>query len=239
MPTLVPLKFRGGATLLPAAAALLSATPAHAAKASELVNCVGGAQGFFGNVRVPAALLAGAALGQLWASPDNKQRATWLQPAFSVAVALTVLCELLVVLISTAASTHLLTGAFDPMATSTMAFLLREMELHWVACRFNFFGGLICFVGALALRVWAAFPGHLGSGLALIFAATGLHFIAFFNKTIVNYSYGILGLGWRYVTLLVPKLASSPVGAISLLIYVAGAGYLYKALSPDDKDKAA
>ena len=129
------LKFRGG--VLPAAAIILSATPAQAAKgAAELVNCVGGANGFFGNVRVPAALLAGAALGQLWSAPDSK-RGPWVKPAFTLAVAMTVLCEFLVILISTAASTHLMTGAFNPMATSTMAFMMREMELHFVACRFN------------------------------------------------------------------------------------------------------
>ena len=196
-----------------------------------------GASGFFGNVRVPAALLAGAALGQLGAAPDGKDRGKWVKPAFILAVAMTILCEFLVVLISTAASTHLMTGAFNPMATSTMAFLMREMELHFVACRFNFFFGLLCFVGALMIRVWANFAGHLGSGLALLFGATAFHFIAFFNTTIVNYSYGVLGLGWRYIYLLIPCLASTPVGALSLACYFAAAGFVYKSFQ--DKDKAA
>jgi hypothetical protein len=224
------LKFRGGAA--PAFLLLSSATPAAAAGTASLVNCVAGANGFFANVRVPAALLAGAALGQLWAAPVvSEQRPQWLRPLFSMLVAMTVACEMLVVLISTAAVTQLMNvGAFNPLATDTMHFLIREMELHFVSCRLNFFVGLLCFVGSLGVRGWATVEGRLGSGLALFFAATALHFVAYFNTTIVHYSLGVVGLACRWLTLVLPALASSAVGALSLVAYAGAIGYCAAAL---------
>ena len=100
----------------------------------------------------------------------------------------------------------------------------------------QFFFGLLSFIGALALRVWCAFAGKLGSGLALLFAATGLHFTAFFNTTITNYSYGVLGLAWRYFTLLIPRLASSAIGALSLVAYGAAGGLCFQALQQGTED---
>ena len=57
------------------------------------------------------------------------------------------------------------------------------------------------------------------------------------TQVLVNYSYGVLGLGWRYIYLLIPRLASTPVGALSLACYFAAAGFVYKSFQ--DKDKAA
>lgn len=232
-----PFKLRGGSSAAAAAASFLVAGPAYAASSPQLVNCFAGASSFFGNVRVPAALLAGAALQQFWASPEGGKRGGWLKPVFAVLVALTIVCEFLVLLVATAASTHLMQGTVNPMATSTMAFLMQNMELEYIACRFNFFGGLLCFMFALALRVWGSLPGSLGSGLALLFGATGLHFIAYFNKTIVSHSHGILGLAWRFFTLLAPALGTSAVGALSIAAYVASAAFVCKAVWESVEEK--
>ena len=51
------LRLRGGTM------ALLAAAPTVAAAKPALTNCVGAAAGVFGNIRTPAALLTGAALG--------------------------------------------------------------------------------------------------------------------------------------------------------------------------------
>jgi len=193
-------RFRGGAA---AGAALLFATPAAAAGATPfipLINCVGAASGFFGNVRVPAALLAGASLGQLFATPD-KSRGKWLPALFSMLIAFTVMAEIFVVFVSTATATRLMGGGFDPMATDGFAFLLREFEPSFVACRVGFFTGLLSFLSALALRAWAAFPGTLGSAIACGMTAVMFQMIAFFNSTVIGYRFGLVGLVWRFITI--------------------------------------
>ena len=112
------------------AAALLLATPAAAADATPsvpLINCAGPASGFFGNVRVPAALLAGASLGQLFGSPD-KSRGKWVPKVYTMLIAFTVMAEIFVVFVSTATGTRLVGGGFDPMAADALEFLIREFE---------------------------------------------------------------------------------------------------------------
>ena len=118
-----PFILRGGAVLGP----LLLATPAVAGTtAASLINCVGGASSFFGNIRVPAALLAGASLGQMFAATDES-RGKWVPSLFSVLTALTAMLEIGVVFTSTATATALLGGGFNPMAVDPISFLVREL----------------------------------------------------------------------------------------------------------------
>ena len=117
------LRLRGG--VLPVT--MLVASPAAAAAPAALTNCVGPATGFFGNVRTPAALLTGAALGMLWTQVDSK-RGRWVPLLFAVLVVVTIACEMSVVFISTSTAVRLSAGGFDPMATDAIAFLIRELK---------------------------------------------------------------------------------------------------------------
>jgi hypothetical protein len=80
-------------------------------------------------------LLTGAAIGQLWTNVDDKRGGKKVPVIFTCLVAASVACELLVVFISTAISTKMMGSAFDPMATSPLALLMREFELPFIACR--------------------------------------------------------------------------------------------------------
>lgn len=153
----LPLLLRGGTALGP----MLMATPAAAVTGGvplpKLVNCVGGAASFFANVRLPAALLAGASIGQLFVKVEDR-RGKWVQMAFTISMIVTTMLELSVVFVSTASGTRLLAGGFDPMAYDALAFLVREFELPFTLCRAFFFTGLKIFVAALGLRIWATIP---------------------------------------------------------------------------------
>jgi hypothetical protein len=46
--------------------------------------------------------------------------------------------------------------------------------------------GLLSFVGALGLRAWATFPGHLGNGLAMLMLSAILLMNQIFNYTVDN-----------------------------------------------------
>ena len=149
-PAIKLLSLRGGSVLGP----LLLATPVGAAgmgptQFPKMIDCVGAASGFFGNVRVPAALLTGAALGQLFSKPDDS-RGKWVKDLFAVMMAITAMMEMVsrlqtaaliphvltrfslrhcfqsVVFVSTATATRLMGGGFDPIATDAISFLIRE-----------------------------------------------------------------------------------------------------------------
>jgi len=213
-----PLLLRGGAMLAP----LLAANPAMAADAAALVNCVGPAGGFFGNVRVPAALLAGATLGQAFAKPDES-RGKWLPTAFSLLMITSLIMEVMVVFASTATATRLLGGGFDPMATNAIAFLTREFEMPFVFCRFTFFAGLLAFLAGLCLRVWAAVPGPFGSAVAVVIAGNSLMMLEYFNSTVISYRFGIVGLGVRLGQLMF--LNAGPLGLLGMVTSLMGTAF--------------
>ena len=234
-------RIRGGArnTLFPAAAAglLFAATPATAAAATPaLVNCVAGASGFFGNVRVPAALLAGASLGQLFTKCEET-RGKWVPSAYAILMALTVVSEVYVVFVATATATRLLGGGYDPMAADALKFLIREFEFAYVTTRAGFFTGLLAFLSALMLRAWSAFPGALGSCIACAMLSVTLQMLAFFNATVVNYHFGLLGLVWRAVYLYLSASLYSPIGLASLGSAIAASVLLVKVAKDKLKDE--
>ncbi len=229
-------RFRGGAT----AASLLVIASAGADAAVgvspsyHLTNCAAGASAFFGNVRIPAALLTGAAIGQLWTNLDDK-RGKRVPAIFNILVALSVTCEMSVVFFSTAISTKMMGSAFDPMASSALALLIREFELPFVACRVHFFVGLLSFVGALALRAWTAFPGALGDGIALLMLSSAFIMNSVFSYTVDNYSFGLLGLMWRYAQLFALQVAFTPSGLAAMATLLAAGSCFVKATTKSDK----
>ena len=54
----------------------------------------------------------------------------------------------------------------------------------------------------------------------------------------MHYSYGVLGLAFRYFTLLIPRLASSTIGALSLVVYGAAGALCLQALKQGDTENA-
>jgi len=183
-------------------------------------------------VRIPAALLTGAAIGQLFTTLDDK-RGKMVPILFTLLSALAVSCELSVVFFSTAISTRLLGGGFDPMATDALTMLIREFEFPFLFCRVHFFVGLLSFVGALTLRAWTAFQGPLGNSLALTMAASTFIMLNFFNATILNFKLGLAGLLWRYAQLFAARATSSATGAIAAVMILAAAYYACKAASEE------
>ena len=226
------LRMRGGA-VFPAASFILAQVGPAAAAAPQatyaLTNCAAGAAGFFGNVRIPAALLTGAALGQLWTTLDDK-RGKAIPVIFTILTAFSIACELSVVFFSTVASTKMMGNAFDPMATSALALLVREFEFAFVSCRVHFCTGLLCFVAALGLRAWTAFPGNLGNSVAMLLVAIGFIMLNAFNNTVELYSFGLLGLIVRYVQLFFLQVISCPFGLAALTASGLSGYFLYKAI---------
>ena len=49
----------------------------------------------------------------------------------------------------------------------------------------------------MGLRAWSAFPGHVGNAIAFMLFGGVLNMLAFFNRTVLNYRFGIVGMGAR------------------------------------------
>lgn len=133
------------ARMLPAAvatsgASLFSETKLHAA-APLLKDCTQGAVGFFGSARVPATLVAGSALATLFALASNvaserpKKEEAILRRVDAMMALYSFLLAVTAVILSTTASTTLLLGKHDPMATDVYHFLKREFNFEFVLTR--------------------------------------------------------------------------------------------------------
>jgi len=222
------LEMRGGEFVdaakisLLATALLANASPAAAQAATssvELVNCVGGASGFFGGVRVPCSLLAGASLGQLGTVVGKEKELP--DTAYKTLMGYTFTVCMMVLTVSTAMGTRLHGSVADPMAANTLAFLVREYELPFLACRMGFVSGLLSFMGATAVRVrhLPALPTATTKGLCAFICAMMAACLALFNNTLVNYENNALFVVKRLVelTLLNPAGYLKPVTLAGLV----------------------
>lgn len=168
------------------------------------MNCAAAAAGVFGNVRIPAMLLAGAAMGQLWTklgNDDGNDDHPVLNTVYTLALSLTVVVEFLAVFLGTAMGVRLYAGGFDPMAANAVALLVREFELPYICVRFCFFTGFMAFMLAVTARACTTFKPALAKSTALLCASGLLTMVNFFNYTVVDYEYGYVGLLWRIVLL--------------------------------------
>lgn len=176
------------------------------------------------NVRIPATLLASAAVGSLFVgfdSPRGRSPLPRLIHTLLVTVALSL--EFSAVFIATSTSVRLLAGHYNPMASDVVSMLRREFEVHYLGVRLHFFTGLISFMASLALRAWASLPRDIGLGPSLILVATCLHLVQQFNAT-VHYYAGFFHMWARFLYLYGMQMVTkkSAAGIASVAFAAAG-----------------
>jgi len=252
MPLVKALRGGGGVSvprrplsvLLPSIAAfILASSPASAAAAAaNQVNCVGPAAAFFSNIRTPAALVAGAALGNLWVQigPTTKdpKLAKRYQTIYSILMINAVILEFSTVCYATATDVRLMSGGYSsPMASSTLEFLQRELELPFVACRLHFLLGIVSFLASLAVRAVATLPGNTGIAAAMLLFG-GISSTFCMISVGIN---GFVGLVLRYCQLWLAKNIVTIPGVLTLAFMATAVFHLAKESPADieaDKKKA-
>ena len=208
-----------------------------AAAAGPLKDSVQQAADLFFIVKIPATLLAGAAIGQILEKPDEStvdmvngtRMSKFMRLLYIMLVASTIFLELSAVYITTASHVRLFAGGFDPMATNGVALAVREAELGYVSTRLFFFGGIATFLTSLAIRALLSLPAALGRPAACLLVGNVFGLLAYFNKTVVNYN-GAAGMLWRLLQLGIPFLTSSITGCISLALTLSAVVYAASAI---------
>ena len=127
---------------------------------------------FFTSTRIPAALIAGNSLFSLFSmskqmrqSNDEKKNsdikfnkprflALFLYHGLTLA---SLMLSLNVVVVSTAASNSLITGSYNPMATSAFEFLKREMAYEYYMVKWSFYVSILCFLQSTLCRALVEF----------------------------------------------------------------------------------
>lgn len=201
---------RGGLLLgcvLPWTVSALSPTllraPAHAhvavrfRHAAPKMSVTSDAVALFGNIRVPAALTAGASLTLGFAfqrpSPDDKPSIRGIK-ALNVAIGfLSVYSELLCVVISTHAINRLSSGGAVVAGVTSVHELFRAdraLLQHWLGTYIHFMLGVFGIVIAGGIRGWLAVGPKLGLPLLAFTAAMVSRLLAAVNRGIVAQEFG-------------------------------------------------
>jgi hypothetical protein len=198
-----------------------------ASTSDDKKDYTGAAAALFGNVRIPAALFAGASAGAAFALPlaaneglklgvVKRLYALLLVGAFSSQVVAVVVATLTVAALSTRTSNH---------TTSVQALLAQEYDLEWVSVRLHFLQGALFFLMGIGFRAWISIgcPVIAKAALGLIVSAT-LLCLAFVQDLDSSSGEGLLEGAWslpiRYVKLVVQRITEKkrPLFALALTV---------------------
>jgi len=154
---------------------------------APLQNFSGAASGFFGGVRIPASLIAGAALGQMFSLASVSKSIEHQNGMNRVLIITHNICmffafmlSIAAVVIATAATVTILHGGFDPTAQSAYSLLKREFEFEFVSTRLGFLVSLVSFLSGVTCRILYEFDllrvgnGRREGALSIIFGMIAL-----------------------------------------------------------------
>ena len=142
------------------------------------------------------------------------------------------------IFMSTASSNRLLSGQFDPMATSAIALLVREFEWEYVTVRCQFMTGMLAYSAGQIIRI--AYELHetvlLARSAMCFLAFATLNMLAFFNSHLVYYG-SYTQLCRRFAVLTSAQMFSGRALPLLAMLCLAGASVFFVAsLADSDKD---
>lgn len=157
-------QFRGGATKA-------------SSQEEELQDFGGSVTGLFGNLRIPASLLAGASLGSAFALPimdSDAARIGMAKRLYAFSMVTTLGSMLLVVIISTIVMNDI-TLRPKRLSKTCAEYIDENYGCEWMIVRSHFFYGSFAFLGASAFRAYISIACPvIGKGVIGILASLGL-----------------------------------------------------------------
>jgi hypothetical protein len=191
----------------------------------ELKDYSGAASSVFGNVRIPAALFAGASAGAAFALPlasSEGLRVGLVKRLYALLMMGALSSQIVAVVLVTLSVASLTTLESKTLTSSVGQLLRQDYELEWVGCRWHFLSGVLMFVVGIGLRAWITIGCPVIAKAALgIIVSAALLCLAFIQDLkqggeMVN---GFFKLPVRYVQLLLARAKSKPLFALA---FVAG-----------------
>jgi xanthosine utilization system XapX-like protein len=226
---------------------LLAARAADAAPLGfDVADYSSQASGLFNNMRAPASFVAGVLLGAsfslLPAATDTP--AVGLVKRLHMLIGLASVSSELVAITACTVSINKLSELKLPPTAGVYSLLMcdPDVELSWLAANVNFFAGLFGLMLMTGVRGYLALSvscGPLwGGAAACIAAAAGLQMASMINRGIASgggsmlcgplqarprFGRSLLGLVWRYVSVLCSRARGAPLAAMSLMCAVGAA----------------
>mmetsp|Transcript_658 Transcript_658/g.1504 ORF Transcript_658/g.1504 Transcript_658/m.1504 type:complete len:280 (+) Transcript_658:86-925(+) len=148
----------------------------------ELQDCGGSVASLFGNLRIPASLIAGASLGSAFALPmldSDSAKIGMAKRLYAYSMVTTLGSMLLVVILSTIAMNDI---SIRPkrMSKNVGAYIEENYASEWMLVKSHFFYGAFAFMGGSAFRAYVnvACP-VIGKGVIGILLSLGLFCLSY------------------------------------------------------------
>jgi hypothetical protein len=154
-------------------------------------NFAGSDSDLFTNIRVPAALVAGAviSLGYQAASRPNRQtdrpNERFLKLIHSMLCVVTLFNELIAVVWSTLVINKLHETNPEP-AHQVIELLMRDYELQWLGCNTHFLFGVLTLATATGVNVWIEWGASLGRFAAFSAGSSVLLMMSLINDAVAE-----------------------------------------------------
>jgi hypothetical protein len=180
-------------------------------------DCKGEAAGLFGNIRIPAALFAGASAGAAFALPvamgSESLKLGLVKRIYALLMMSALSSQVVAVVVSTLVLSTLSTSSSLPLAPSLTDFLQSNFELEFIAVRWHFLSGILCFLIGIGLRAWITIACPIIAKAALgIIVSSALLCIAFVQDSEASASTwldGFFQLPFQYTSLLAKRSVAS------------------------------
>lgn len=185
------------------------------------------ASNLFGNVRIPAALFAGASAGAAFAMPivgaDNL-RLGLVKRVYALLMMAALSSEILAVVISTLATSNIASrqDSTNMLTTNVSELLKNYYNLEWIATRYHFLNGVLMFIIGIGIRAWVTIscPIIAQGALGIIVSSTLLCLAFIQELQPVDILDGCLRLPIKYIQLLWNRAKQRPIFALALLMSI-------------------
>jgi hypothetical protein len=194
----------------------------------------GAAAALFGNIRIPAALFAGASVGSAFAMPlaagSEGLKLGLVKRLYALLMLAAVSSQVVAVVVSTLAVAALNTRGVSA-TINVKALIEQDYNLEWIAARWHLLSGVLFFLVGIGFRAWVTIgcPVIAKAALGMITSAT-LLCMAFIQDSELSEG-GLLGGMWslpvRYVKLLVQRFQRKGSSLFAIALAVATVTSLY------------
>jgi hypothetical protein len=194
----------------------------------------------FGNIRIPAALFAGASAGAAFAMPvaggiDGGVTIGLTKRLYALLMMSSLTFEIIAVVVSTLVVATVSTKPCPP-TNSLEDLLTQQYALEWTATRFHFLAGVLLFVVGIGIRAWITIGCPIIARAALGIVLTGtLMCIAFVEEELQQSSStttsggvmnGILNLPLSYAKLMIDKSSKRPLFGLTSIMAIITSIYI-------------
>ena len=199
----------------------------------NLKDCRGEASALFGNIRIPAALFAGASAGAAFAMPIAMQsegvKVGLVKRLYALLMMAALSSEIIAVVVSTVTVASL--SARESPKTKTVSELLEQCyEFEWIASRLHFLVGVLYFVLGIGFRAWITIscPVIAKAALGTILSATMLCVAVAMELESTQALVGnLFTLPWRFSKLFVIRARSKPLFTSALALSATTGAYIF------------